>query len=295
MMKPRSYQMKVQGKTILVTGAGNGMGREMTLLLLRKGARVAGVDVNENGLKETAELAGADRDRFSMHVVNITDRSAVCMLPEVVIRTHGSIDGIINNAGIIQNFVRINDLDFSAIERVINVNMWGVINMTKVFLPYLLQRAEAHIVNTSSMGGFLPVPGQSVYGMTKAGVKLFTEGLTSELEGTNVHVTLVFPGAIATNIAGNSGIKMEASAGSAESSKFKMTLPTDAAAIIIQAMETNKTRVFVGSDSRMMDFLTRVAPEFARKLIGKQMKSLLPASTPGTPVPCGQSPNLIRS
>lgn len=287
--------MKAQGKTILVTGAGNGMGREITLLLLRKGARVAGVDINESALQETAKLAGENRDRFSMHVVNIADRNAVCPLPEAVIKAHGSIDGIINNAGIIQNFVRISDLDFAAIERVVNVNLWGVVNMTKIFLPYLLQRAEAHIVNISSMGGFLPVPGQSVYGMTKAGVKLFTEGLTSELAGTNVHVSLVFPGAIATNIAGNSGIKMDAGAHTAESSKIKMTLPADAAAMIVHGMETNRTRVFVGSDSKMMDMLSRIAPEFARKLIGKQMKSLLPETTSSSPIPCGSSPNPIRS
>lgn len=287
--------MKAQGKTILVTGAGSGMGREISLLLLKKGARVAGLDVNESALQETEMLAGENRDRFSMHVVNITDRNAVCTLPEAVIKIHGSIDGIINNAGIIQNFVRINELDFASMERVINVNLWGVVNVTKVFLPYLMQRTEAHVVNISSMGGFLPVPGQSVYGMTKAAVKLFTEGLTSELADTNVHVTLVFPGAIATNIAGNSGIKMEIGSQTVDSSKIKMTQPADAATMIVHAMETNRTRVFVGSDSRLMDFLTRLAPEFARKLIGKQMKSLLPESKPGAPMPCGQSSNPIRS
>ncbi|HRD39265.1 MAG TPA: SDR family NAD(P)-dependent oxidoreductase, partial [Bacteroidia bacterium] len=71
----------------------------------------------------------------------------------------------------------------------------------KSFLPHLLKRPEAHIVNISSMGGFLPVPGQSIYGATKAAVKLLTEGLRSELLDTNVRVTLIFPGAIGTNIA----------------------------------------------------------------------------------------------
>jgi short-subunit dehydrogenase len=98
-------------------------------------------------------------------------------------------------------------LPYDAIERVLNVNLYGVIYMTKAFLPHLLTRPEAHIVNVSSMGGFFPVPGQSLYGASKAAVKLLTEGLYSELIDTNVRVTAVFPGAIATNISQNSGLR----------------------------------------------------------------------------------------
>jgi NAD(P)-dependent dehydrogenase (short-subunit alcohol dehydrogenase family) len=230
--------MNVQGKTIVLTGGGSGMGREMTLLLLKKGARVAIVDINESTLKETAELAGDHQGRLTTHVLNITDKEAVAALPEAVIKAHGAVDGLINNAGIIQPFVKINDLAMKDIERVFNVNFWGVVNMTKAFLPHLLKRPEAHIVNTSSMGGFLPVPGQSAYGASKAAVKLFTEGLRSELLSTNVHVTVVFPGAIATNISTNSGITAMPSASSADQSKFKTTSAPDAARIIISLART---------------------------------------------------------
>jgi short-subunit dehydrogenase len=267
--------MNVQGKTIVLTGGGSGMGREMTLLLLKKGARVAIVDINESTLKETAELAGDHQDRLTTHVLNITDKEAVAALPEAVIKAHGAVDGLINNAGIIQPFVKINDLAMKDIERVFNVNFWGVVNMTKAFLPHLLKRPEAHIVNTSSMGGFLPVPGQSAYGASKAAVKLFTEGLRSELLSTNVHVTVVFPGAIATNISTNSGITAMPSASSADQSKFKTTSAPDAARIIIEGMEKNKYRVLVGSDAKLMDRLCRLMPDRAAKIIYSQMRSLL--------------------
>ncbi len=267
--------MKAQGKTIVVTGGGNGMGRELTLLLLKKGARVAAVDINESTLKETAALAGDHQGRLSTHIANITDRDAVAALPAAVIQAHGAVDGVINNAGIIQRFVKINDLDFKDIERVINVNFWGMVNVTKAFLPHLLKRPEAHIVNTSSMGGFLPVPGQTAYGASKAAVKLFTEGLRSELLATNVHVTVVFPGAIATNISANSGVMINTNTTS-QAPKIKMTLPTDAAKIILDGMEKNKYRVLVGSDAKLMDFLCRLMPERAAKIIYSQMRSLLP-------------------
>src|SRR5690606_411475 len=200
--------MNVRGKVIVVTGAGSGIGRALTHKLLEEGARVAAVDLNEAALRETAELAGGRRDRVSTHVVNVSDRDAVDALPGAVIEAHGAVDGLINNAGIIQPFVRLKDLPYEAIERVVNVNLYGVVYMTKAFLPHLLERPVAHIVNISSMGGFFPVPGQTLYGASKAGVKLLTEGLYAELIDTNVRVTVVFPGAIATNITSNSGLAM---------------------------------------------------------------------------------------
>lgn len=268
--------MKVQGKIIVVTGGGSGMGREMVLLLLKKGAQVAAVDINEAALNETASLAGEHRDRLSTHVVNITDRDAVLTLPEAVIKAHGAVDGVINNAGIIQRFVRINDLDIKDIERVFNVNFWGMVYVTKAFLPYLLKRPEAHIVNTASMGAFLPVPGQTAYGASKAAVSLFSDGLHSELLDTNVRVMTVFPGATATNITVNSGVDLNVEEMSKKDQSIKMTTAADAARIIIEGMEKNKYHVLVGFDARMMDFLRRLMPERAAKIILSQMRSLLP-------------------
>lgn len=155
--------MLVKNKTIVVTGAGNGMGREMTLLLLKKGARVAAIDISQKSLEKTTSLAGNLASNMTSHLVDITNQEAVSKLPDQIIAAHGQVDGLINNAGIIQPFVKINDLEYSAIERVVNINFYGVVLMTKAFLPHLLKRPEGHIVNISSMGGFLPVPGQSVY------------------------------------------------------------------------------------------------------------------------------------
>ncbi|MCU0361707.1 MAG: SDR family NAD(P)-dependent oxidoreductase, partial [Bacteroidia bacterium] len=138
-------------KTIVVTGGGNGMGRELTLLLLKKNARVAAIDIRQDALDETVKLAGANKSRLSTHVLNITDKAAVEQLPEQLIALHGSVDGLINNAGIIQPFVKINDLQYEAIDRVMQVNFYGMLYMSKSFLPHLLKRPEAHIVNISSM------------------------------------------------------------------------------------------------------------------------------------------------
>jgi NAD(P)-dependent dehydrogenase (short-subunit alcohol dehydrogenase family) len=96
--------MDISGKVFVVTGAGNGIGREVTLRLLAGGASVAGADLNAAGLDETARLAGAG-GRFTAHVVNITDRDAIDALPGAVIAAHGQVDGVANIAGVIQKFV----------------------------------------------------------------------------------------------------------------------------------------------------------------------------------------------
>lgn len=168
--------MQIENKVFVVTGGGNGMGREVALQLITRGARVALVDLNQAGLDETAVLAGAG-DRLTTHAVNVSDRKAVLALPAAVKAAHGQVDGLLDVAGIIQPFVKIAELDFDVIERVMNVNFWGVVNMSKAFLPDLLARPESGFLNVSSMGAFLPVPGQAAYGASKAAVKLFTEAL----------------------------------------------------------------------------------------------------------------------
>lgn len=264
--------MKVQGKVIVVTGAGSGMGRELTIQLVKKGAKVAIADIHEEQMLETAELAG--KENISTHVLNVTDRAAVEQLPEAVIAHHGAVDGIINNAGIIQPFVDVADLDYNTIERVMNVNFYGVVYMTKAFLPHLLKRPEAHVANVSSMGGFIPFPGQTVYSASKAAVKIFTEGLYSELMNTNVGVTVIHPGAVNTNITTNSGVDM-GNTSDAQSEAAHKTLPADkAAAIMIDAIENNKYRVMVGSDARMLDIFYRFSPKRAVNMIVKKMSGL---------------------
>lgn len=269
--------MQVKDKVVVVTGGGNGIGRELVLELLRRGARVAAVDIRQDGLDETASVAEAG-DRIGLFVVDITDRQAVEELPAQVVAELGAVDALINNAGIIQPFVRLNDLEYEAIERVVDVNFWGTMHTVKAFLPHLLDRPAGHVANVSSMGGFLPVPGQTVYGATKAAVKLLTEGLYAELMGTNVGVSVVMPGAVSTEISSNSGVGSPAGAESADASQFPTTSPTEAARIIIDGIESGDFHIFVGRDSRTMNILSRIAPRRATRFISNKMKDLLPRS-----------------
>jgi short-subunit dehydrogenase len=263
--------MKVVNKNIVVTGGGNGMGRELTLKLLSKGARVIAVDINQAGLEETFRMSG-ENEKLLTRIVNITDKEAVLKFSEEIISKLGHIDGVINNAGIIQPFIELKDLKFEQIDRVMDVNFYGTLYMTKAFLNHLLTRPEGHIVNIASMGGFFPVPGQSSYGASKAAVKLMTEGLYSELLDTNVNVSVVFPGAIATDIKKNSQASDKGITEKDKNSKM-LTMPSAAAKQIINGIESNMYRVFIGKDSKAMNFIYSINPGFATRLVKRVMGS----------------------
>lgn len=264
--------MRLADNVFVVTGAGSGIGREVTLALLRQGGRVAAVDLSADRLAETRRLAGGLASSLSTHELNVTDEEAVAELPEQVVGVHGRVDGLLNIAGIIQRFVPFAELEAPEIDRVLSVNFWGVVHMTRAFLPTLMERPAAALVNVSSMGAFIPVPGQTVYGASKAAVKLLTEGLHAELRGTPVRVTVVFPGAVETGITENSGVTAPAVAGA---SQPKVLSSAEAASIIVKGMTKGSYRVVVGRDARVMDWMTRLVPERAMTMIADRMAGML--------------------
>lgn len=262
--------MQVAGKVFVVTGAGSGMGRELTIELVRRGAKVAAVDMREASLNETKILAGRNVEIFTL---DITDVAAVTTLPEQVKRIFGGADGLINNAGIIQPFLKLDQLSMSDADRVLAVNFTGPLLLIKAFLPILMEREQGHILNVSSMGAYAPVPGQSLYGASKAALAQLSDGLRSELMSTNIGVTTVFPGATNTNIAANSGLTITTS--SQATRAIKTTDAKVAAQTMIRAIEKGRDRVFIGSDARTLNLLARVNPKFAAWLIYRNMRSLL--------------------
>ena len=135
--------------------------------------------------------------------------------------------------------------------------------------------ADSFMVNVSSMGGFLPVPGQGIYGASKAAVKLFTEALYAELMGSNVHVSVVFPGAIATSISVNSLEKSDKQPDAENAATHKTTSADVAASIIIDGIEKGKLKIFVGKDAKMMDRLYRLMPIKSINMMANMIKKMV--------------------
>ena len=263
--------MQISSKVFVVTGAGSGIGRATALQLLGRGGRVAAVDLHQETLDTLASAARAG-NRLSLHPMNVADRASVEALPAAVISAHGQVDGLLSIAGIIQPFVAVTQLPLESAERIMDVNFWGTYYLDTVFLPLLVQRPEASLVNVSSMGALVPVPGQGVYGASKAAVRLLTECLYAELADTSVAVTLVIPGGVGTNITTNSGVEIPEIP---EGAMPKVTSAEDAATQIVDAVRDGTFRVLIGGDARKLDILGRVAPVRAITTVANRMKALM--------------------
>ena len=252
----------LQGKVAVVTGAGSGIGRALAQAVGLEGCRVALIDFNEAALQQTADILAAAGVVYSTHQADVGDRVRMAAVVAEVEAAHGAAHLLFNNAGITLNKSFANH-SMADIDRIVNVNLWGVVNGCHFFLPLLRQQTEAHIVNTSSMAGFLGLPNQSTYSLTKAAVLAFSESLRVELAGGGIGVTSIHPGAIKTNILNaamaNDGRDEKTQKMADLVSKFGKS-PDVLAQKVIKAVKDNKQRVLIGPDAYILAGLKRLFP-----------------------------------
>jgi NAD(P)-dependent dehydrogenase (short-subunit alcohol dehydrogenase family) len=260
----------------VVTGAGSGMGRCLAQQLAAIGSSVALADVNERGLRETADLLAESKGKITQHIVNVADEECVRTFAQEVVAQHGRATVLFNNAGValLGQFEEISLKDFRWL---MDINFWGVVYGVTYFLPILKREKRAHIVNTSSLLGFFGASGQSAYCASKFAVRGFTESLHHELEGTSVGVTSVHPGFIRTAIAQNakSGERAGSSLHRQSVARFERvarTSPDAAAAKILRGVESRKARVLIGTDAYFVDIWQRLKPASYWSLLAKQFE-----------------------
>ena len=161
------------GKVAAVTGAGSGIGQALAIELARSGAKVAISEVDTVGLAVTEERLKAIGAPVKADRLDVTEREAFKQYADAVNEHFGTVDQIYNNAGIaFAGDVEVSQ--FKDIERVMDVDFWGVVNGTKVFLPHLIASGDGHVVNISSLFGLFSVPGQAAYNSAKFAVRGFT-------------------------------------------------------------------------------------------------------------------------
>lgn len=263
----------LSNKIVIITGAGSGIGRAITMQLANIGATVILADINESGMQETVQICKPRK--YGIYKLDVGNKEAIYKFKDEVLREFGHIDVLINNAGIIQPFVDVIHLEDEMIDRIMQINFYGTVHLTRAFLPILLKRPVSHIANVSSMGGFIPFPGQTIYGASKAAVKLFTEGLYAELKDTNVGVSIIHPGAINTNIMSNSGVSIATHANADQLEAAQKSMPADdAAKEIISTIQQKDFRTLVGKDAKFLDKFYRLAPQRSVDFITKQMSKV---------------------
>jgi NAD(P)-dependent dehydrogenase (short-subunit alcohol dehydrogenase family) len=268
------------GKVAVITGAGSGIGRALALELARRGARLALSDIDEAGLAETVELVESELPAAEVHpyVLDVADRDAFIAYADAVSEHFGVVHQLYNNAGV-ASARTVLDADWLIYEKVIGVNLWGVIHGSKIFLPHLIASGDGHVINVSSLNGYMAQDELSAYSTTKFGVRGFTETLRIEMlrDGHPVKVTVVHPGGVKTNIANNGvinaaefGIQVtprERARVQMYNEKLLRMDPAQAANIILDGVQAGKARIRVGNDARVIDLIVRLFPVGYQRLV----------------------------
>lgn len=265
--------MNLAGRTAVVTGAGGGIGRALAMSLASRRCHLALADIDDAGLAETHRLLENRGVEVSLHPLDVADRDAVAALPAAVARRHDEVHLLFNNAGVAVggSFEEVGETDFRWL---FDINFWGVVGMTRAFLPVLKRSDEARIVNLSSLFGLISPPGQTAYCASKFAVRGFSNALRHELAGSTVSLTVVHPGGVATSIAkharrppGRSEADMAVSIAKIET-LLRMP-PERAGEIIVRGVAKGKARILVGMDAKIASLIERLMPVSYWRLLGR--------------------------
>jgi short-subunit dehydrogenase len=216
-------------------------------------------------LSETFELVEKLNVPVSAHIVDVSKLDEVERFKSEVLEKHGRVTHLINNAGVglFGTFEQISLEDF---EWLMNINFWGVVYGCKVFMPVLKEQKKAHIVNLSSVFGFIAPPEHTAYCASKFAVRGFTESLRHELAGSNIIVSSVHPGGIKTGIARNSRLgKDTPEIYKTQGAKFfdsvAKTSPEQAAETIVRGIKSENPRILIGKDAHAISYIHRIFPK----------------------------------
>lgn len=267
---------------VVITGAASGIGRALAIRLSKEPiAGIAIADVNKNALDETKSLAESGV-KVTAHRVDVSSEDEVRSFADDVVRDHGRVSHVVNNAGVALGGT-VREVSLEDIRWLIDINFWGVVHGTKIFLPLLEKEKSAHIINISSIFGIFAPPGQAAYCASKFAVRGFTECLRQELAGSNIAVSVVHPGGVSTNIANDARIGAGVSLTETEirerrkriNKNLARTAPERAAEIIVRGIKRREPRIMIGSDSRGLDMIARFFPrkyfDIANRLAGGRL------------------------
>ena len=258
----------LQGKSVVITGAASGIGEALAHASAARGARLLLADIDATGLDRVVSGLKANGVECSGLVSDTGNEAAIYALAQEAQTRLGGTDVLINNAGV-GLMAPIEKLRTADAQWLMNINFWGVVHGCQAFIPQMRQRPDAVLVNISSIFAMVSIPTQGIYNASKAAVRGFSDALREELRGSALDVLCVHPGGIKTNIANSARITDVSMVADSDQemrdnfTKLARTTPQQAAAVILRAIESRKTRVLIGADARFMDWMFRLFPAHA--------------------------------
>jgi short-subunit dehydrogenase len=249
------------GQTAAITGAARGIGKATAQALLRQGMKVAIGDVDLAAARNTAAELGPSTVALTL---DVTDRASFAAFLDSTEEQLGPVDVLVNNAGIMQVGRFVDEDDLTA-QRMIDINLHGVILGTKLALERMVPRDRGHILNISSQAGKFGAPGGATYSATKHAVVGLTEAVRGELRLMNAHIDLSYVMPFVVNTELGSGL--------GEARGLKNLEPTDVADAIVEALQTGRVEVWVPKSAKRTNVLGVLLPRSLSEGLARALKA----------------------
>lgn len=265
--------MNFANRKVLVTGAGGGIGRATAQAFAARGAHVIVTDVGAETLEVTAELIANAGGSYETHAVDVSDAIAMQAVADTVHARHGALDVLVNNAGI-ATVGRFLETKSETWDRVWSVNVKGVMLGCQAFLPSMVARRSGHVVNLSSLAGYLASPDMAIYATSKYAVLGFSEALRADLQQHGIGVSAICPGIVNTGIIAATTFEGRSASAQAGANRFYQRRnypPSKVADAIVRAVEKNQAVVPVTPEAWIVYHLKRLVPSAARAIAAKPL------------------------
>ncbi len=260
--------MKIENKTVWITGASSGIGRALAIEMSNYNTDLILSAITDEELVEVTDICTKNGAKCFPIAFDLGSSESINNAIEKVFEAHPQIDILVNNGGISQRAYAV-DTDFNVDRKIMEINFFAAVSLTKAVLPKMVEQKSGHLVAVSSISGKFGFPLRSAYAASKFAIVGFFETLYFELKQYNINVSLIFPGRVNTNISKNALLKDGSVYGKMDDGQAGGISAEKCAKQIIKAIQRNKKETLIGGKELLMVYIKRFFPSLFNKIVNK--------------------------